>query len=154
MPDILNAVGSAISKLGKCSVFLEALPQGFKAPCFFIREIKRSCARTVGERFHERVEVGISYYPKNKLNAREECHTVAKALFGLLEFVGTDEGLIRGIDKRSEVENGVLSFFVSFEFFTVNKKDAEKMERLEYASRSGAASGLGSRASQTPCRGR
>ncbi len=134
MPDILKAVGSAISKLGKCSVFLEALPQGFKPPCFFIREVKRSRMRTVGERFREKVEVEISYYPKNKLNPREECHTVAKALFELLEFVSTDEGLLRGIDKRSEVENGELKFFVSFEFFTVNVKDTEKMERMDYTS--------------------
>jgi len=130
--DILKAVGSAISKLGKCSVFVEALPQGFKAPCFFIREVKRSCVRTVGERFREKVEVEIVYYPKNKLDAREECHTVAKALFGLLELVSTDEGLLRGIDKRAEVENGGLKFFVSFEFFIVNMKDVDKMERLAY----------------------
>ncbi len=134
MPDILKSVGSAICKLGKCSVFSEALPQGFKPPCFFIREVRRSRARTVGERFREKVEVEISYYPKNKLNAREECHTVAKALFGLLEFVSTDEGLLRGIDKRSEVENSALKFYVSFEFFTMNVRETEKMERLVYNS--------------------
>ncbi len=133
--DILKAVGGGIRKLGDCRVYAEALPQGFKAPCFFIREVRRTSARTVGERFREKVEVEIVYYPKDKLNAREECHTVAKALFGLLEFVSTDEGLIHGVDKRSEVENGVLSFFVSFEFFTVNKKIVDKMERLEYANR-------------------
>ncbi len=130
--DILKAVGGGIRRLGDCRVYAEALPQGFKAPCFFVREIKRTSARTVGERFHHRAEVEIVYYPKDKLNPREECYAVSNALFEYLEFVKSDEGLVHGVDKRSEVENGVLKFYVSFDFFTVNKKAAEKMERLVY----------------------
>lgn len=130
--DILRAVGGGIRRLGDCRVYAEALPQGFKSPCFFVREVKRTSVRTVGERFHQRVEVEIVYYPKDKLKPREECYAVSNALFECLEFVKTDEGLIHGVDKRSEVKDGVLKFFVSFDFFTVNKKVVDKMERLAY----------------------
>lgn len=130
--DILKAVGSAAAEIGGCSVYVEALPQGFKAPCFFLREVKRSYVRTVGERFRQKSEIVVNYYPKDKKNAREECGAISNALFERLEFVQTDEGLIHGIEKRSEIENGALSFFVSFEFFTLSAKTAEKMERLEY----------------------
>ncbi len=130
--DIPGAVCSGIRRLGECRVYTEALPQGFKAPCFFVREVRRTSVRTVGERFRQRVEVEIVYYPKDKLNPREECYAVSNALFEQMEFVKTDEGLIHGVDKRSEVNDGVLKFRVSFDFFIVGRKDAEKMERLEY----------------------
>lgn len=135
MTDIIKAVGSAIGRLGECVIYSERLPQGFKAPCFFIREVKRSRTRVVGDRFRERAQVEVAYYPKDKLNAREECYAVSNAMFELMELVRTEDGLIRGVEKRSEVENGTLKFFVTFELFTVSRKSAEMMERLEYASR-------------------
>lgn len=130
--DILKSVGGSLHGTGDFRVYIETLPQGFKAPCFFLREIKRTRVRTVGERFRQHTEIEIVYYPKDKANAREECYGVSAALFELLEFVRTDDGLIHGVDKRSEVKDGALKFYVSFDFFTVAKKDTEKMERLSY----------------------
>ncbi len=128
--DIAKSVGSAIA--GEDSlVYIEALPQGFKSPCFFVRELKRSCVRTVGERFRQKSEIEIRYYPKDRLAAREECSTVSDSLFEGLEFVQTDEGLLHGVEKRSEIKDGVLSFYVSFEFFTLVEKKVEKMGRLD-----------------------
>lgn len=130
--DILKSVGGGLHRLGDFRVYIETLPQGFKAPCFFLREVKHTSVRTVGERFRQRAEIEIVYYPKDKANAREECYAVSNALFECLEFVQTDEGLIHGVDKRSEVKDGVLKFYASFDFFTVNKKNVDKMEKLAY----------------------
>ena len=131
--NIPKAVGAAIAETG-AAVYVEALPQGFRAPCFFVREVKHSCVRTVGERFREKAEIVIVYHPKDKQNAREECAEVSNSLFEQLEFVKTDDGLIHGIEKRSEIENGTLSFYVSFEFFTLIGSKTEKMESLNYNS--------------------
>lgn len=135
--DILKAIGSAVAKCGgkENTVFIEALPQGFKSPCFFVRQTRHTCVREVGERFSHNVEINVTYYPERKLNAREECEDIAQTLFAYLEYIDTDEGLIRTTDKRCEVKDGVLEFTLAVQYHTVNSTDTEKMESIVYNSR-------------------
>lgn len=138
--DIIKAVGSALAKCevngGKeNTVFTESAPHPVEPPCFFVKESRRTCARQVGERFSHNVEISVCYYPENKLNPREECEDIAQALFAYLEYIDTDEGLIRSTDKHCEIKDGILEFTFSVQYCTINSTDTEKMENIVYNSR-------------------
>lgn len=112
---------------GDYEIYEDEVEQGLNAPCFLISEIDNSLKLVLGNRYLSSHSFDIHYFPKE--NHVREMHQVSDALFGTLEYINTEEGLIMGSNLRSNIQDGVLHFFVDYEFFAV--KDVKKEESMQ-----------------------
>ena len=96
------------------NIYTEEVEQGFCEPCFFIQCLSQSEKDKLSERFLAQHSFVISYFPK-KGNA--ECWQVQKKLQYLLYYITLEEGsLLRGTNRKGNITEGVLQFFVNYDF--------------------------------------
>ena len=112
------------------NIYTEEVEQGFCEPCFFIQCFSQSEKDKLSERFLAQHSFVISYFPK-KGNA--ECWQVQKKLQYLLYYITLEEGsLLRGTNRKGNITEGVLQFFVNYDFpMKYRVKPDEKMEVLK-----------------------
>lgn len=110
------------------NIYIEQAPQSLKAPCFFILCISSSERHVLDCRYRFNSSYDVSYFPA-KDSDREECHTVARQLFDLLEFVPTVDGMVRGTEMNTNITDGVLHFLVDYNLFL--KKEKPKEDNME-----------------------
>ena len=75
----------------------------------------------------------IHYFPKTD-EPKSECLEVLESLYDALEIIEVDGDLLRGTNMTNEMDEGVLHFFVNYDFFTIRKEDKTFMEHLEHSS--------------------
>lgn len=98
-------------------IYTDELEQDLKEPCFFIMMLDPNIERRLSVRREVDVSMSIQYFPKK---GRAECNDVAERLaLYALECITPYESdtLIRGKDMHWEVVDGVLNFFVTYNFF-------------------------------------
>ncbi len=126
------------------TVYSEEVRQGFRQPCFVIKLVKSQCQKGIGGRNKFINSFLILYFPgENSKN--EKMGDVSKRLFDCLEFIDAGR-VIRGTDMKSEkagainlngisskYENGdgILHFYVNYNFHEILIGGEDYMERLE-----------------------
>lgn len=132
LDDITVGISQAIyNEFGEdYTIYSDDIRQGMSEPCFLVLPINSSRELIVGNRYESRNPYDIHYFPQ-KENDRSEINTVEARLYGSLEYIAVNDGLIRGINMNSQVTDGVLHFFVDYNMF-LNKKlpAAEEMQKL------------------------
>ncbi len=137
---ITEAIAAALSgEFGEdCTVYAEEVKQGLSEPCFFISCINPSDRQLLGNanrhflaaRYYRENRFCIQYFPLDENNGRQESYDKAERLFGCLEEISADGDIIRGTDMNFEYTDGVLSFFVSYNFFVYKTREPTVMEKL------------------------
>ena len=144
--NIINAIAKNISAaFGKSYyIYSEEVNQGFKYPCFSIKHISSEVQKGIGERVKHINSFVIRYFPKDDLKNNDMAQ-VSQKLFDCLEFIYTPR-IIRGVNRHSdkssainlnnfssEYENGdgILNFYVDFNFHDVKKEAFPFMEMLK-----------------------
>ena len=108
----LNAVFGDTHK-----VHAESIEQGLEAPCFFILPMQLEQVHILWNRYKRIQPFDIHYFPVT--NTKTECYDMAEQLVEALEEVQFDAGPIRGRRMKWEVIDGVLHFFVNFDFYAL-----------------------------------
>lgn len=128
---LIQAIAKGIDGVFEdCEIYEDEIEQGLNEPCFLIAEIDNSMELVLGSRYKESHSFDIHYFPKE--NFVREMHQVSDVLFEILEYIDTGEGLLRGSNLRSNIQDGVLHFFVDYEFFVMkNRKREAPMEELD-----------------------
>lgn len=125
---LIHGIAESIDNVFKdYEIYEDEIEQGLDTPCFLISEIDNSLNLVLGNRYQSSHSFDIHYFPKE--NHAGEMHQVSDALFGALEYIHTEEGLIMGRNLRSKIQDGVLHFFVDYEFFAF--KEAKKEEPMQ-----------------------
>lgn len=103
------------------TIYDESIEQDFKEPCFLISTIKAAESKVLNRRYKFSQSFVIQYFPKSKKNANEEMYRVADKMMGALEYIeqlGTGEKtILRGKDRDYKIVDGILNFFVDYNFF-------------------------------------
>lgn len=123
--DIIKAVSENIfiSFGGEIPIYDNKVKQGFKTPCFFIEQKEAEVKRYLGGRYFLKQKMEISYYPKGEtLDERK--------LFESLEYIVTDEGILRGKNGKIEKKDDKLVLSIEYGAFFVKEDDAPLMEVL------------------------
>ena len=125
---IVEAVSLALNKEfgDDYKIYTEEVEQDMENPCFFI--IPRNTLFR-GKKYFRSHIFCIQYIPSTE-NILTECNHVIERLFTCLEYISADGILIRGKKMEPEIKDGVLYFFVNYDFFTYKNKDAEKMGEI------------------------
>ena len=138
---IIEAIAAALNgEFGEeYTVYAEDVKQGLSEPCFFISCINPSDRQLMGNanrhflasRYYRENRFCIQYFPLEENNGRQESYDKAERLFGCLEEINADGDIIRGTDINFEYTDGILSFFVSYNFFVYRTREPTVMEKFE-----------------------
>lgn len=112
------------------TIYTESVEQGLKEPCFFISCINPTSRVFLGKRYFKTNQMCIQYFPTDKDRKKEECSSVSDKLFDCLEYITVSGDLVRGTKMNSEMVDGVLNFFVNYDFYVYKKEDTVPMEEL------------------------
>ena len=113
-------------------IYQDMLPMGYNPPCFFVKHIDTQVQLKLFNRYRVVANYDITYHPEErKFNSKEFSEVVEKMTYGL-ELVQLEDGsYVRGSNIRYEVQDSVLHFFITFDFFVIRAKDrGTKMQVL------------------------
>ena len=131
---IIDGICLALSsKFGEREIYTEAVNQGLEDGSFSIVCLNPTNAQFLGNRYFRTNQFCIHYFPKTN-EPKSECLEVLEGLYEALETIGFDGDLIRGTNMTSEMDEGVLHFFVNYDFFTIRKMDEPFMEHFDHSS--------------------
>lgn len=133
--ELIAAVSVAINaEFGdNYTIYSESVEQGLKEPCFFVSCINCTNQIFLGKRYLRTNQLCIQYFPADKIQEKEECNAVAERLFSCLEYIDDGDGLIRGTKTHAEIVDGILNFFVNYDFFTILKNPQIEMNEISQA---------------------
>ena len=115
-----------------CKIYDESIKQGLKEPCFSIVCLNPTENLFLGKRYFRQNQFDVLYFSKTKTNA--ECFAIAEKLFNTLEYITVNGDLQRGTQMHTNVEDGVLHFFVNYDLFVYKVEDKTPMESMDYAN--------------------
>ncbi|BBI32041.1 phage tail terminator family protein [Cohnella abietis] len=131
--DVLNGVTRALAEhFPDMPRYGEEIKQGLDAPCFFIKLFPTSQTREVGRRYLRTHTFDIHYFPNPAIDENEDAHDIAEQLYSKLEYLLVGNGQCRGTRMRHEVIDGVMHFFVSYDFHIMRPApQLPKMQSIE-----------------------
>lgn len=116
---IITNIKNSIIKTIKISyptyeVYDEIVKQGLVEPCFFVRVIEQNTKKQISNHYKFNIMLDIHYFLDiNTGNLNEQYHEMAETLYEKLElFTDLSGGYLRGLNKRHDIQDSVLHFFV------------------------------------------
>ena len=125
--ELTDAIAAALSaEFGDgYAVYVNNVEQGLLEPCFFVSCVRSSARPFLDKRRFWENLFCVQYFPKDKNREKEEDGEVSERLFACLETVDLADGPMRGTQLSCEITDGILSFFVHYDLFTVTVDDTK-----------------------------
>jgi hypothetical protein len=112
------------------NIYGEGIKQDFQEPCFFVKILSSSQDKEIHRRYKRNLSFDIHYF-SDKEDINSDCNNVADTLFEVLEYVTVGNNLYRSSNLNSEVVDGVLHFFLQFNYHVLKQIEAAvKMNKL------------------------
>ena len=126
---VIEAVCTALTaKFGDAyTVRSEEEEQEPKSPCFFVSCKGSEIRQYPGRRYFWKNLFCIQYIPVSKC-PNAECHKVGERLLSCLEYIAVSDTRMRGIVSRYEITDGLLYFYINYDFFTQGRQETICME--------------------------
>lgn len=121
------------SEFEDAEIYTETVKQGLEDASFSIVCLNPTNTQFLGKRYFRSNQFCIHYFPKTN-EPRSECLEVLEILHNALEIIEVDGDSIRGTNMTNEMDEGVLHFFVNYDFFTIRKGDETFMEHFDHSS--------------------
>lgn len=130
--DIISAISNAIYlEFGdEYEIYTQDVKQGLQEPCFSIFCINPSIRQFFDKRYKTTNLFNILYFPQNE-NVEEEINDVSERLFDCLEYINDKNDMLRGTNMNAQVIDGVLNFFVNYDFFVKKTVVNDSMEEFD-----------------------
>lgn len=130
--DILNAVTRRLNELFEENfiIYTDKTGQEFQMPCFFVRIAETSERPMIGRRYFRRTGIAIQFFSNGK--SSQEDNQVLDILMDGMESIILENGRqLSGTNRKSGVEDGILTFYVNYDQFVAKEKEETPMEELE-----------------------
>jgi len=131
--DVINSVFRSLAEhFPDKPRYGEEIKQGLKAPCFFVKLFPARQTREQGRRYLRTHAFDIHYFPDRKKDENEDAHGMAEQLYAVLEYLPLGSSLCRGTRMRHEVVDGVMHFFINYDFHVMRPApESPKMQNIE-----------------------
>mgnify|MGYP006968300443 FL=1 len=100
-----------------------------KSPCFFISCKSSEIRQYPGRRYFWKNLFCIQYIPVSE-HPNAECHNTGERLLSCLEYISVSDTRMRGIVSRYEITDGILHFYINYDFFTQGCQETICMETV------------------------
>lgn len=123
--ELIDAIASKLrAELGEgFTIYREKQEQGINIPCFFIFLRSSGFKRMVGRRYFMEQQFTIEFHPGTD-RRMAEIHDILDRLNEILEYVAADGALYRGSKMNCEIIDGVLRFYVNYNFYLYRQNEA------------------------------
>ena len=113
-------------------IYSEDIPQNFKEPCFFIKEVRSSQTKELGKRYKGGHLYDIHYFSNPDSNSKnQDMRDMAEIMYGHMEFIEVNNKLTMGQELNHQIVDGVLHFFVKYPLFLYKEMpEIPSMENL------------------------
>ena len=129
---LLEAITKVLYSGFKKDIYIDRLRQGFKSPCFFVREISGSQKQELGNRRQMSHLIEVRYFPSDSFNCKRELNAVSNALYEILEYIPlTKDRPVHGLDLKHTISDGVLVFTVNYKYCVTKPEERQYMEKLK-----------------------
>lgn len=108
-------------------IYTEDISQGLNTPAFYIRLLQSESAQVVGTRYFRTHSFDIHFFPEGDGTEIEQCQEVMAKLLAEMEYITIETGVIRGTQISTEIIDGVLHFFVQYNFHVLKVVEPEEM---------------------------
>lgn len=108
-----------------CTFYREDVPQNFKQPSFLISFYDQNPMHGINGRLKNTVNVDVSYFPEDRINAKEECWSVGQDL--------SRELLVPGFkikNRNLKIEDDVLHFLFDVDYREYQEDSISKMQDM------------------------
>ena len=123
MNDLKDAISITLdTEFPNADIHTENIKQGFQEPCFFIKVLTSNLDREVGRRYKKHMYLDIHYFSDSE-EVNRDCENIASRLNELLDYINVRGSLLRSRNKHHEIVDGVLHFFLEFNYFMMKEKD-------------------------------
>lgn len=102
--------------------YANKVPQNFKEPAFFVRQISGSMEPQRSRRYLRRGLYQVTYFAGNRKTQEQEINAVTDRLYPVLEYIKMDGSLIRGTQMEHETEDNELHFSVHYDIFMLRPR--------------------------------
>lgn len=130
--DIINAISIRLYEVfgDGYEIYMNDVEQGLTEPCFLITVVDYSKEQLLQQRSKRLVPFDILFFPSE---GKSQCHEVVDQLMNELDMIELLNGdKMHGTDIKSEIVDGVLHFFVNYNFMaTVEKEQLDSMESID-----------------------
>ena len=127
--DLISGIAKKLNSVfgSKYKIYKENIKQGLVEPCFNIVVLEPSQEAKLPNRYLRSYPIDVHYFPETA--TKSEMYEVAEKLLIELEYITVLDNLCRGTKMRYEIVDGVLHFFVNYDFFI--KKEVSKQDNME-----------------------
>lgn len=98
---------------------------GSEEGSFYIHSYESTREMLFARQYKSKNSFTIYYYPKSMEAYTEEFGSTCERLYDCLEYIRENDNVIRGMNMRSEVYEGVLHFFVDY-YLNLQKETVEE----------------------------
>ena len=133
LPAILDGISNKLEETfgEKYTIYPETVKQGLTRPCFFIKLLKPSNKKEVGQTYNRDNPYCIHFFPENVEQPKTECYQMLEDLYIALEYIEVEGNLVRGINMRGEIHDEILQFYVDFNVRVRKVVEPVHMETLQ-----------------------
>lgn len=133
--DVMDAIAIKLHEVfgDEYEIHKNDIKQGLEEPCFLITLVDSTKENLLNTRSKRLLPFDILFFP-NKGNS--QCHSVSDTLMNEFDMIkSVDSVLFRGTKMRSEIVDGVLHFFVNYNYIAmVQEEKMDSMESLEVSN--------------------
>ncbi|TGE37645.1 hypothetical protein E4K67_12990 [Desulfosporosinus fructosivorans] len=105
------------------NVYGEENDQGLEEPYFYVKLLPVSQNQLLGQRYQRNHSFDIHYLA----GSNEALHDMAEQLYDKLELISVDGSLVRGTGMRHEIVDGLLHWFVAYNFHVLRTVEPEPL---------------------------
>jgi hypothetical protein len=113
-------------------IYIDDVPQGFKAPAFLILFLSLEQKKQIGKRWHITTLFNVQYFPSG--GCSEASNMALKVQQALKEITLLNGSAMLGTGATSEIVDSVAHNFIHFNFFLQEQEEKIFMETLEQHS--------------------
>ncbi len=142
--EIIGAISRALDAEfgGQCKIYMEEKEQDLEGPCFFIQCLNPAGEHFLGNRYSRRSQFCIQYFPESGSSPNRKCNETAERMDSALEYIHM-EVLLRGTKRNYQIVDGVLNYFVNYDFFVRRRGEpVPLMEELASESKVKGGGGI------------
>ncbi len=128
---VLKGISDALSLEFGYGVYIEEIPQDLQEPCFFISCVQSAVRQQSIKSYFMENQFGVQFILNSQANPNAKCYETAEKLIWRLEIIQADCGSLRGSKMKYEVVDGVLHFFVNYDFYMKKTEEQTVMAELK-----------------------
>lgn len=123
--DIIDGVSIKLNEIfgDDYTIYTDNVKQDLKFPCFFIKKMPSSKKKLIGSRYQNKLNLIVHAILENE--DMELLNDISDKLYELEYITLINKDILRGTEIKTEISDGVLLFFITYQFFTYKEENVD-----------------------------